>query len=178
LAHIRRDLTLGLASLNSQYYIGHIAPLREHLRKTPDDEAGQLLLGQLLVSGFFSEISQSGNRRDAYLWEAEAIANDLRRSPGLVAPELLQGLVAQARAAVAPALSKAEWGVMARLHLEAAYGLTPNEPEVLLALARQDLNTPAQYGGDRDRAKSLLAKVETYAEYADEIGSMHAYYGI
>lgn len=178
LAHIRRDLTRGRASRNSQYYIGHIAPLREHLRRNPDNEDGQLLLGQLLVSGFFSEVGRSGNRRDAYLWEAEAIANDLRRSPSLVAPELLQGLVAQARAAVAPALSKAEWGVVARLHLESAYVLTPDEPEVLLALARQDLNTPAQYGGDRTRAKSLLAQVETHVEYADEIGSMHAHYGI
>lgn len=176
LADAWRGLRTGRSRRNPAFVRDRIAAVRVLCHADANDHEARRALAQLLISSVV--LSWAGGVRPDVLsiHEAAALGAELRRAGRCASAELIFGLRAQCEMILTPnPIDRAKCSVVAKRHLERAFAADAGDPEILLAIARQELNTPL-FGGDRQRGMQFLARVEGCADYAEEVIATRAFH--
>jgi hypothetical protein len=171
-----RGLRIGRGRRNPAFVRDCIAVVRVLCRADANDHEARRALAQLLISNVL--LSWAGGARPDVLsiHEAAALGAELRRVGRYASADLIFGLQAQCEMILTPnPIDRAKWSVIAKRHLERAFAADAGDPEILLAIARQELNTPL-FGGDRQRGMEFLARVEGFADYVEEVIATRAFH--
>jgi hypothetical protein len=177
LADAWRDLRIGRSRRNPALVRDRIATVRVLCHLDADNHEAWRTLALLLIADVVLSWID-GDRLDALsIHEAGALGCELRRAGLCASAELIFGLQAQCEMLLTTSpTDRAKWCVVAKRHLERALAVDAGDPEVLLAFARHELNTP-HLGGDPKRGMEFLARVAGFADYAEEVIAARVFYG-
>jgi hypothetical protein len=169
-----QGLRIARSRRNPAFARDRIPAVRALCSADANDHEARRALAQLLIADvLLSRVS--GIRPDLLsIYEAAAFGAELRRAGQCASAELIFGQQAQCEMILKTnPIDRAKWSVVAKRHLERALAADADDPEILLAMARQELNTPL-FGGDPQRGMELLARVEGFADYAEEVVATRA----
>jgi hypothetical protein len=171
-----RGLRMGRSRRTWAFVCDHIAAVRALCSADANDHEARQALAQLLIANVLLSRA-AGIRPDVLsIHEAAALGAELRRAGRCTSAELIFGLQAQCEMILRTnPIECAKWSVVAKRHLERAFAADADDPEILLAMARHELNTP-RFGGDRQRGMELLARVEGFTDYAEEVIATRAFH--
>jgi hypothetical protein len=171
-----RGLRIGRSRRNPAFVRDRIAAVRVLCRADANDHEARRALAQLLISNVL--LSRAGGLHPDVLsiHEAAALGAELRQAGRCASAELIFGLQVQCEMILTTnPIERAKWSFVAKRHFERAFAADADDPEILLALARYELNTPL-FGGDHQRGMEFLARVEGFADYAEEVIATRAFH--
>lgn len=177
--HIRRDLIRSRTAREASPLRTHIDSLRRATVREPDNDHHFQWLAQVLLTVRMLDPETSRGE----LEEGASIVEELlQRNETAPRNRFLAAIVCHARLIGSTSVTtQIQNGKEARKWLESAREADPDDPEIALALASQELNTMPMFGGRHERGLRLLEELKKDPRYAEEanvkIGRYMTYIG-